>query len=207
MDNLLSVSQLDSGLLEEANATSFGLDVQYRTAGLEYPATLLYLQDLGVSPLNGEGMYRGLLQGFPEFLRPAGVFSERTAIGDHYIPQGLQYNDTIGVPLTSGIADFGTLGGILIYIVIAAYCLFLWRIAQISPRFFIVFMSVGVGAVGDLFWENASSVIIKGMGFMFIVTLIFGPLLLPRWIPSQNATELPNTDLTNEGPLVTIKPI
>lgn len=197
-DNLSSVSQADIGTIEEANLSSFDLDLQYRTAGLEYPATLLFLLDLGVSPLYGEGMYQGALQGLPDFLRPIGQFSERNAIGEHFIPQGLQYGDTIGVPLTSGIADFGMLGGSLIYIIIAAYCLFLWWITQISPRFFVVFLSVGVGAVGDLFWENASTVLIKGMGFMYIVVILFGPVLLPRWLPDQNTAAKNNTDLEDD---------
>lgn len=182
-DNLLVISQIDIGTIEQANIVSFDTDVQYRTAGLEYPATLLFLLDLGVSPLYGEGAYQGTLQGLPDFLRPSGQGSERAAIGDHFIPQGLQYGDSIGVPLTSGIADFGMLGGVIIYVVIAIYCLLLWRITQISPRFFVLFLSVGVGAVGDLFWENASSVLIKGMGFMFLVLLVFGPVLLPQWLP------------------------
>ncbi|MBA3868208.1 MAG: hypothetical protein H0X30_03570 [Anaerolineae bacterium] len=189
IENILTLSDLDINFIADTNRDSAEIDVQYRTAGLEYPAALLMIQNIGLEPMYGRGMYQGIMQGVPDFLRPKGVFSERQAISNYYTPYGLIYNDSIGVPLTSGIADWGELFSWLIYAVIAAYCLIMWKVMQFSPRLFIAFLIVGIGpsiasgGIGDLFWETSSSVFIKGMGFSWLLLFVFGFFFMPTWSP------------------------
>ena len=69
-------------------------------------------------------------------LRPSGSHGERAAISRHYLNRGLQYDDSTGTPLASGVADWGLVGGPLIYAAMALFYLALWRIVQLSPKLF-----------------------------------------------------------------------
>ena len=128
----------------------------------------------------GEAMSAGLLQGLPNFLRPAGESSERLAITSHFQNTGLLYGDAIGVPLASGLADWGT-PGILIYAVMAVYSVALWRICQWSPRLFTALLMTANGMYFfDLFWENNGVFAIRTIGFSWLVLLLLSPLLTPK---------------------------
>jgi hypothetical protein len=162
------------------NDESSQLDQQYRLAGLEMPAALLACFAHGATPMYGEGMAQGLLQGLPNFLRPAGEYSERIAITRHFENTGLLYGDAIGVPLASGLADWGA-PGILIYAVMAVYAVVLWRVCQWSPRLLTALLMTGNGMYFfDLFWENNGLFAIRTIGFSWLVLLVFGPLLAPK---------------------------
>ena len=125
-------------------------------------------------------MAAGLLQGLPNFLRPAGEYSERLAITAHFQNSGLLYGDAIGVPLASGLADWGA-PGILIYAVMAVYAVALWRLCQWSPRLFTALLMTANGMYFfDLFWENNGVFAVRTIGFSWLVLLISGPLLAPK---------------------------
>src|SRR5437016_4861112 len=180
LDNLSALRTSDAAVIRDMNDSSSNVDRQYRLAGFELPAALLACLDRGASPMFGEGMTNGLLQGLPNFLRPAGEYSERLAIANHFRSAGLLYGDSIGVPLTSGLADWG-LPGILIYAVMAVYAVVLWRVCQWSPRLLTALLMTGNGMYFyDLFWENNVLFTIRTICFSWVVLLALGPLLAPR---------------------------
>jgi len=179
-DNLSVLRAADLSLVTALNDESLDLDRQYRLAGLELPAALLACLGRGATPMHGEGMGRGLLSGLPNFLRPEGKYSERLAIRDHFQNAGLLYGDSIGVPLSSGLADWGT-PGLLIYAVMAVYAVALWRLCQWSPRLFTALLMTANGMYFfDLFWENNGVFALRTIGFSWLVLLVFGPLLAPK---------------------------
>jgi len=130
--------------------------------------------------MRGEAMRQGLLQGLPNFLRPAGDYSERIAITGHFSSAGLLYGDSIGVPLSSGLADWGP-AGVLIYAFMAFYAVAVWRLCQRSPRLLTALLMTGNGMYFfDLFWENNAVFALRTTGFCWLVLLLLGPLLTPR---------------------------
>jgi hypothetical protein len=169
--------------LQNANLSVTGalsVDRQYRLAGLELPAALLACFDRGAEPMRGEAMLQGLLQGLPNFLRPGGDYSERIAITGHFGAAGLLYGDSIGVPLSSGLADWGP-AGVLIYAVMAIYPVAVWRLCQRSPRLLTALLMTGNGMYFfDLFWENNVIFALRTIGFSWLVLLVLSPLLSPR---------------------------
>ena len=180
LDNLAVLQASDASLVRALNDESSSLDRQYRLAGLELPAALLACLHRGATPMYGAGMAQGLLQGLPNFLRPAGQYSERIAIIGHFQNAGLLYGDSIGVPLASGLADWGA-PGILIYALMAVYAVSLWRVCQWSPRLFTALLMTGNGMYFfDLFWENNGLFAIRTVGFSWLVLLAFGSLLAPK---------------------------
>jgi hypothetical protein len=186
-ENLLVVRNLDLQTVIEQSLASAAMDSQYRLAGFEYPATILICLERGAVPMYGEGLIGGLLSGLPGFLRPPGEISERIAIFRHFYGRGLTHGNTIGVPLTTGLADGGMILGLLIYAVIALYCLMVWRVAQASPRLFIAYLIVGAGP-GDLFWENAAFAV-KAIGFTWLALGLLGLVLMPRWYPASSSLD------------------
>jgi hypothetical protein len=206
LDNLAVLQGGDTQQLIDLNQQSAGIDSQYRLAGLEFPAALLHAYDLGAQPMYGAAMQGGLLSALPGFLRPAGDSSERLATFRHFYGQGLVYGDSIGIPLVSGLSDWGLVLAPLIYILFALYCLIVWRVAQLSPRLFVAYLMAGV-TVGDLFWENGLFAL-RGIAFAWLVLLIGGRLLMPRWEPGKavegqlemDRVGAPGSDLLNSNP-------
>jgi len=180
IENLTEMSRVDVFQMKKLNIESGEVDFEYRMAGFELPAAILYSLNNDVPPMYGGAIYGGLIQGVPGFLRPEGEFSERLAILDHFQGRGVDYGDSIGVPLTSGLADWGVFIAPLIYIVIAIYCLVMWRIVQTSPRLFFAYLMAGATA-GDLFWENGTFAV-RSIGFAWMVLLITSPLFMPRYL-------------------------
>ena len=179
LDNLAVLQASGVSVVRDLNLESSLVDQQYRLAGLEMPAALLACLGRGATPMYGEAMAAGLLQGLPNFLRPAGDYSERLAITRHFQNTGLLYGDAIGVPLASGLADWGA-PGILIYAVMAVYAVALWRICQWSPRLFTALLMTANGMYFfDLFWENNGVFAIRTIGFSWLVLSLLGPLLAP----------------------------
>jgi len=191
-DNLAAVSSADFSVIGNLNDQSARIDSQYRLAGFEFPATLLAALTAGASPMYGEGAYQGLISGLPGFVRPSGAFSERQAIYRQFRSTGLLFGDSIGVPLTSGIADLGAVGGPLIYIVIAIYCLGVWRIVQTSPRLFVAYLVVGA-APSDLFWENAAFAV-RAIGFVWLLLFLTSALFMPN-VSIQSTDAAPSRHL------------
>jgi len=91
LDNLAALQTFDGALIRDRNDYSAIIDQQYRLAGFEMPAALLACFDRGATPMYGKGMLRGLMQGLPNFLRPAGEYSERMAITSHFQNAGLAF--------------------------------------------------------------------------------------------------------------------
>jgi hypothetical protein len=185
LDNLSALQTSDVVSVSAMNDDSSNVDRQYRLAGLELPAALLACFDRGAKPMYGEGMTRGLIQGLPNFLRPPGEYSERIAIANHFQSWGLLYGDSIGVPLTSGLADWGA-PGILIYAVMAFYAVALWRLCQWSPRLLTAFLMTGNSMYfADLFWENNLMFAIRTIGFSWLVLFVLGPILAPKVVGAK----------------------
>jgi hypothetical protein len=178
LDNLVAARDATPTMVIEEGLSSDNPDLEYRTAGLEFPAALIQLSESGVPPMYGQGIVQGALSGLPRFVRGEAEFSERRAIAMHYLHRGLLYDDSIGVPLTSGIADWGVVAGPLIYVVIALYCVVVWRFVQAGPRLFVAYLMAGA-SVGDLFWENAFFSV-RAIAFAWLMLLVTGPLLMPR---------------------------
>jgi hypothetical protein len=130
-------------------------------------------------------MTGGAIAGLPNFIRPAGEASERAAIERQFSPYALLYSDSIGVPLTSGVADWGAAAGPLVYVAIAVYCLLLWRVAQSAPSLFVAYLMAGASP-GDLFWD-AGFFAIRAIGFAWLLLAVFRPLLMPAWVEGNTA--------------------
>ena len=168
---------LESTKQTAGRATS--IDIQYRMAGFELPATILLCQQRGAPPMYGTGIAGAAPQGLPNFLRPEGNYSERGALYRHLEEYGLAFGDSVSVPLASGLGDWGPLGGPLIYVVIALYMLLLWRVAQTSPRLFLAILMAG-GGVSELFWDD-TFYSIRAFAFAWLMLKLLDPLLMPRW--------------------------
>ncbi len=180
-DNLEVVNQAGLSQVIDDNQRSAELDYQYRLAGLEYPAALIRCIDQNVSPMYGNGLIGGILQNVPGFLRPAGTFSERWAISQHYKEAYcIRYGDSIGIPLTSGVADWGIFLSPLIYIIPALYSVLLWKAVQNSPRLFVAYLVTGASLNLDLVWDG-ELYIIRTIGFTWLILLTLSPFLMPRW--------------------------
>ena len=185
-DNLRLAQNVNTEILAQVNDKLVRSDVSYRLAGFELPAAILSCLESGKAPMYGRGLYQGLVQGLPSMLRDDlkdAVVTERSAISEHYIPAGLRYDDSIGIPITSGLADWGVLGGPLIYVPMALACLALWLIIQQSPRLFVAYL-MSVFVVGDLFWDNIFFSV-RAIGFAWMTLVLLGPLLMPQWKPAR----------------------
>lgn len=178
-ENLLAIMETNTREVVEHNIDGGSIDGEYRMAGLEYPAAILRGLGLGVEPMYGDGLVGGALSGLPNVLRPSGEWSERQAIARRFLDHGLRYGDSIGIPLTTGLAEWGP-AGFLIYGIIGVYCVVVWRAVQWSPRLFVAYLMAGA-APGDLFWENAFFAV-RAIGFCWLALLVLSPLLMPRWL-------------------------
>ncbi len=187
LDNLRIVSETDANTVIDLTKNSSDTDYQYRMGGFEYPSAMLQCFAQGISPMYGNGLIGGVIQGFPDFLRPSGNYpaSERLAISNYYRNRCLRYGDTIGIPLTSGLADWNIIG-VLIYGMMALYSLITWRIVQFSPRLFVAYLMVTttIATDFDLFWEDGLF-IIRNIGFAWLILLALSPFLMPRWQPEK----------------------
>lgn len=183
-ENLSLFSSIDSSGLVTAAARSLDLDRQYRTAGFELPSALLRCQEYGAVPAYGEGMIGALLQGLPSFLRPSGNYTERGNILFHYMRYCFFYGDSISIPLTSGIADWG-LPGVSIYILMGIFSVLLWKLTQRSPRLYLAFLFVPL-LPDQLFWSTISHYA-KFMTFLWIFLWVAGGWCMPRWSPPSDS--------------------
>ena len=184
-DNLSVVSSQESSQIIEMTSQGVGIDSQYRLGGFEYPAVLLRCLDQGAPPAYGEGLISAALQGLPGFLRPPGPGSsgERGGLALYYWRYCLYFDDSMAIPLASGIGDWG-MPGVFIYIVFGLFSLLLWRIAQSSPRLFMAYLLVPF-LPDSLFWSGVFTYI-KTMGFLWLLLWITGFLLMPQWLPSTD---------------------
>jgi hypothetical protein len=191
-DNLLAVSTQNSSQILEMTTSGVELDSQYRLGGFEFPAAILRCLDKKAPPAYGDGFIGAALQGLPGFLRPAGAFSERGGIADHYWKNCFFLNDAMAIPLVSGIGDWGILG-VFIYVLFGVFSLLLWRVAQTSSRFFMAYLLVAFFP-DTLFWEGVFTYI-KTMTFLWLILWIMGFLIMPRWVPVKSCVSsktLPN---------------
>jgi hypothetical protein len=179
VDNLLAIGAADSTSLLSTTRNGINIDYQYRTAGFEFPAAILQCLELGVEPMYGEGIAGGFLQGLPSFIRPAGSYSERGAIGQHFLGRCLNYDDSIGIPLAGGLADWGLVLGIGIYAAAGLITVLMWRIVQLSPYLFIGYLMVPF--FPDNFLWDMTFYAVRAIGFAALVLFIFKPLLMPSW--------------------------
>jgi hypothetical protein len=185
---VLQTATIDD-LLYATNDAAQG-DRQYRLAGFEMPAAILRCLHNGTEPSYGTGFYHGVISALPAFLRPEGDVSERETIYQRFSGCGLVYGDSIGVPLTSGLADWGIWLSPVVYAFLAFYCLAVWRVAQLSNRFYLAMLMTTAG-LGDLLWDLAwddGLLMIRGIVFAWLVLFVTGPLLMPR--SKENAREL-----------------
>jgi hypothetical protein len=200
IENLLRVSQLRSTQILAMSSAAARIDTTYRLGGFELPAVILRCLDLGAPPAYGEAFSGALLQGLPGFLRPPGIFSERSNIVVHYHPYCIFRDDVMAVPMVSGLADWD-IPGVFISIVFGLFSLLLWRIAQISPRFFLAYLLVP-SVPDNLFWSGVFTYV-KTMVFLWLILWIMGFLLMPRWLSSTGgpvSNELPiKIDVPEKG--------
>lgn len=168
----------------ETTRRLLSIDAEYRQAAFEYPAVVLHCLENGIPPTYGQGMLSGAMGGLPGFLRPNGVYSERAAYGFHFMLNGCSSSDTImGLPLTSGLADWGEVGGLLIYGIIALVCVATWRIAQLSVRCFLAYLLLP--AIPDLLFWDRTFVSVRFFAFAFIFLWLLHRLLAPTWVPQK----------------------
>jgi hypothetical protein len=190
LDNLTAAGDATPRAIVDQTLSSDNPDLEYRAAGFEFPAALVQLLDKGVPPMLGKGVLGGVLTTLPRFVRgEVAEYSERREISLHFLHRGLLYDDSVGIPLTSGIADWGVLLGPVIYVAIALFCVLAWRLVQGGPRLFVAYLMAGA-AVGDLFWENAF-LSVRSIGFAWLMLLVTGPLLMPRVVPGDEETAEP----------------
>jgi len=185
IDNFMALSGVEWSSLQTTLDNSSDIDVQYRLAGLELPAALIASLERGIPPLYGQAMVDGLSSILPNFLRTKEIISERITIFTQFRGPILQYGDSIGIILSSGLADWGIILSPFIYLLMALICIIMWRIVQKDPRLLLAYLSVALGPtnssglVGDLLWENIATNI-KAMGFALILIIILSPVLAPR---------------------------
>jgi hypothetical protein len=205
-DNLLLLRQYDAPSISRVIADAVGTDAVYRAAGLELPAALAASLDRGAPPMGGEAFYAGFLSGLPSFIRPAGLISERIALKDHFYRYGLAYGDSIGIPLSSGLADLGTLASPLVYIALSIYCVLLWALAQRSPRLFLAWLMAFVNPTPfDLVWEQGFA-LLRAMGFAWLLLWVGGRLLMPA-VPGETVRPHPAHDAVAVTPPAPAQPI
>ncbi len=187
LDNLQLLGRATPEQITEINKVVIGIDYSYRLAGFELPAAILSCLDQGIPPMYGAGLRAGMLSALPGSLRPAGNLGERTAIRHHFPGHCLRFDDSSGVPLVSGLADWGLPAGLFIYAVMALYYLGVWRVMQSSPRLFLAVLMVEtrVDPV-DLFWEDALFTV-RAVGFAWLILWLFNGVLMPRWRPVNSA--------------------
>jgi hypothetical protein len=181
LDNLSVVSSQNLSQIMALTSQGAGIDAQYRTGGFELPAAILQCLDQGAPPAFGKGFIGAALQGLPGFLRPPGNFSERGDIALHYSKYCTFLPDSMAIPMVSGLADLD-IPGVFISILFGLFSLILWRVAQISPRFFIAYLLVPFFP-DLLFWEGVFSYV-KTMAFIWLILWILGLLIMPHWSPS-----------------------
>lgn len=178
-DNLQAILNTDFSNLLDFNQISAGIDVQYRGAGLEHPAALLMAYDRNAYPMYGDALYAGLVSALPGFLRPSFFYTERLAIHLHFFKYGLFYNDSIGLPLSSGLADWGVFFGPFIYLVIGAFCVLLWKIGQFSPQLYLACVVVWMRVEPmDLFWEDGLFSL-RAIAFVWLIIVLFSFAIKP----------------------------
>ncbi len=185
-DNLYTISSVDASEFITKTSRGVEFDRQYRAGGFEYPAAVLRCLDHGAVPAYGEGLAGAFFQGLPGFLRPEGTYAERGKIALHYWQYCLFYDDSIAIPLVSGIGDWGY-PRVLIYGLMGLFSVLLWRVAQSTPKLFMAYLLVPYFP-DFLFWEGTFSYI-KTMVFLWLVLSIMGTILLPYWTPSVNLNE------------------
>jgi hypothetical protein len=184
-DNLQTILNTDFSNLLDFNQASAGIDVQYRGAGLEHPAALLMAYDRNAEPMYGEALYAGALSALPGFMRPSFSYSERQIIYLHFLRYGMRYGDSIGLPLSSGLADWGIFLSPFIYLVIGGFCVLLWKIGQFSPQLYLACIVVWMRVEPmDLFWEDGLFSL-RAMVFVWAVILVFGVIVKPRFQSSR----------------------
>ncbi len=188
--NLSELSELTVKTFIDSNVNSVSVDAGYRTAGFELPATIMMNFDLGLHPLYGKAFKGALYQGLPDFLRPPGMYSDRIEIIKYFGYQGFLYDDeTIGIPLAIGLADFGIIGGIVIYLIMAILYWLIYKVTQISPNFFIAYLMIATTTFSiDLFWVSFF-VSIKAMVFSVIFLTLTPIISRPQWIIKKNDSE------------------
>lgn len=199
-DNLNVILNMDLTTLLSFNQGSASIDVQYRGAGLEHPATLLMAYDRHAEPMYGGALYAGVLSALPGFMRPSFSYSERVAIYVHFFRYGMRYGDSIGLPLSSGLADWGVFFSPFIYLVIGAFCVLLWKIGQFSPQLYLACIVVWMRVEPmDLFWEDGL-LSLRAMAFVWLIILVFGFVVNPVF---QDSKETSSIDDSTGYPLVT----
>jgi len=182
--NIRSLMAVDQTLIREALLDTTALDYQYRVAGYDFTAGILQGIRAGERPMYGAGIYSAAVQGLPSFLRPEGTYSERSAIGGHFLGKGLRYDDSSSVQVASGVGDWGVIGGPLIYVVIAVYTVGLWWVSQRSPRLFLAVLIMLSTGVTGMFWDDVFYGV-RATGFAWLTLWISGPVLMPRWRPDS----------------------
>jgi hypothetical protein len=178
-DNINAVLDTDFSTLLDFNQVSASIDVQYRGAGLEHPAALLMAYDRIAPPMYGGALNAGLVSALPGFVRPSFSYSERQAIYLHFLRYGMRYGDSIGLPLSSGLADLGMVFAPLIYLIIGAYCVLLWKIGQFSPQLYLACVVVWMRVEPmDLFWEDGL-LSLRAIAFVWAIIVLFGIVIKP----------------------------
>jgi branched-subunit amino acid transport protein len=192
LENLNLLSNMDLATILDLNSASGSLDLQYRMAGLEHPAAIVMAYFHNASPLYGEGFLGGLISALPGFLRPDGFLTERQIILYQYSKYGMFYGDSIGLPISSGLTDFGIYFAPLIYFFMGAFCIILWLVGQNSPRLFLACMVVWTRVDPmDLFWEDGLFTL-RAMAFVWLALLAFGFLLMPTIAEERATSALPS---------------
>ncbi|HAV78807.1 MAG TPA: hypothetical protein DCX53_15765 [Anaerolineae bacterium] len=185
-DNLQVLLNVDFSSLLDFNQVSAGVDVQYRGAGLEHPAALLMAYDRNASPMQGEALYAGVLSALPGFLRPSFTYSERQVIYLHFLRYGMRYGDSIGLPLSSGLADWGILLSPFVYLVIGALCVLLWKIGQLSPQLYLACVVIWMRVEPmDLFWEDGL-LSLRAIAFVWLIITVFSFAFNPTMQTSKD---------------------
>jgi hypothetical protein len=192
LENLSAISSVGASEMISRTNRGIELDRQYRASGFEYPAAVLRCLDYGAEPAYGQALVGAFFQGLPGFLRPAGLYSERGSIAIHFWKYCPFYDDSIAIPLLSGLGDWG-MPGVFIYAVFGLFSLVLWRLAQSTPRLFIAYLLVPFFP-DYLFWEGIFTYA-KTMAFLWLILWITGSILMPRWLPSTNSLDASNSNV------------
>ncbi len=197
IENFQVLEKIDFLTLLDLNQASASIDVQYRVAGLEHPAALLLAYNRNAAPMYGSAFLAGVFSALPGFLRPSDSVSERQAILYQFRNYGMVYGDLIGVPLSSGLADLGTVLSPLIYLVISAFCVLLWRIGQISPQLYLACIVIWMRVEPmDLFWDDGLFSL-RAMAFVWLILFILNKFIMPKRTPrKKTAVFAPATEMS-----------
>jgi hypothetical protein len=199
IDNLAIAASADAAGLRVMNEDSALIDFEYRLAGYELPAAILANLGGGAEPMYGAALANGALSGLPHFARPIGEFSERIALTEHFGHRSLLYGDSVGIPLTSGLADWGLWGAPVIYACLAGYCLAAWMVIRRSPALWLAYLMTA-SAPFDLLWENAFFSV-RAVAFAWLLLLLFRPVLLPTHTARRLAPAAPDLFKSSRTPL------